>query len=86
VIPLPHVSNLYIVETGNSESANHIGLVNGKNVNAPQLGDTGACIYYTTFTSKHDPSENAWFESNGATKFKATDIATAELILESYTY
>lgn len=90
VIALPHVSNLYIVETeyGNTGDITHIGIVDSINNQSPQAGDVGSCIYYTTFKSRHDTSTNAWFEINGnsITYLKAVDIPTVELILESYTY
>ncbi len=90
VIAEPHVSNLYIVETkyGNTGNIIHIGLVNGVDGNAPQTGDIGYCLYYTTFKSQHDPSMSAWFEinGNGSAYLKADDIPTVELILKSYTY
>ena len=90
VIDEPHVSNLYIVESayGNNSDINHIGLVNGSSGKAPQTGDTGNCLYYTTFKSEQDKSRNAWFEINGnnSAYLKSLDIPTVELILESYTY
>jgi hypothetical protein len=90
VIAEPHVSNLYIVETkyGNTGSVIHIGLVNGVDDHAPQTGDIGYCIHFTTFKSRHDPSIDAWFEINGNsnTYLKPVDIPAVELILKSYTY
>jgi hypothetical protein len=86
VIAEPHVSNLYVVESGTQSTTNHIGLVNGTNGKAPQTGDTSSCISATTFTSEHDPSVYAWLESNGVDNLKAADLSTAELVLESYTY
>jgi hypothetical protein len=86
VVAAPHVANLYVVESGTQSAINHIGLENGSNGQAPKTGDTGSCISATTFTSKRDPSVNVWLESNGVNNFKSTDLSTAELILESYTY
>ena len=90
VIPVPNVSNLYIVETkyGSAGDIIHIGLVNSVDNKAPQIGDIGYCLFYTTFKSLHDSSMNAWFEINGNsnTYLKATDIPTVELILKSYAY
>ena len=86
VIAEPHVANLYVIESGTDGTTTHIGLVNGLNGQAPKLGDTGSCNLSTTFVSKHDPSIDAWLESNGPSSLKASDLSTAELILESYTY
>jgi hypothetical protein len=86
VIPDSHVANLYIIESGPQGSTTHIGLVDGPNGQAPQVGDTGSCILETTFTSKHDPSVNAWLESNGTGSLQAADLSTAELILQSFNY
>ncbi len=81
-----HVSSLYVVESGTQGKTNHIGLVDGTNGQPPTTGDTGSCVSQTTFASKHDASVYAWLESNGTNNLKPTDLNTAELILESYTY
>jgi hypothetical protein len=86
VIAVPAVANLYIVESGTKSTINHIGLVNGTDGQAPATGDTGSCISETTFISKHDPSMYAWLESNGTSNFNQSDLSTAELIMESYSY
>ena len=86
VIPAPKVTGLYIVESGTESVVNHIGLVDATNGQAPATGDTGSCISATTFTSKHDPSMDAWFESNGTSNFNVSDLSAAELIMESYSY
>jgi hypothetical protein len=86
VIAEPKVPNLYIVESGSQSAIDHIGLMNGVNGQAPKTGDTGSCVSETTFTTKHDASTDAWFESNGPSSLQETDLSTAELILESYTY
>lgn len=88
VMAQPNVSNLYIIESGTKDGAtNHISLANGSaSGQAPKVGDTGSCVPYTTFTSHHDASTYAWFESNGISNFKLSDLSTAELILKSYTY
>ena len=86
VIAAPKVTGLYIVESGTENATNHIGLVDSSNGQVPKTGDTGSCNSATTFTSKHDPSVYAWLESNGTSSFKLSDLSTAELILESYSY
>lgn len=86
VIAEPNAANVYIVESGDRNNTLHIGLVNGTNGQAPKLGDIGDCIYYTTFKSKQNPSNDTWFESNGTADFDTSDLATAELMLKSYTY
>ena len=83
VIANPNVSGLYIVEIGDQNNTNHIGLVDGP---TPQTGDTGKCIYYTTFKSHHDPSIDSWLEADTTDAFKTSDLPAAELILKSYTY
>jgi hypothetical protein len=82
----PNVANLYIVESGTEGAVNHIGLVDALNGQEPKTGDTGSCVSATTFTSKHDASVNAWFESNGTSSFNQSDLDTAVLIMKSYTY
>jgi hypothetical protein len=88
VIIEPSVTNLYVVETAGGANTDHstihIGLINGTSGQAPQTGDTGSCLYYTTFKSKHDPTMHTWFESNGS--LNPADISAAELILKSYVY
>jgi len=43
-----------------------------------QTGDTGACLYYTTFTNTYNPSMPAWFQTNVTSK--TVDFPTVELM------
>lgn len=81
-----NVSNLYIVETGGNGATNHVGLQDTSNGKVPTVGDTGDCLYYTVFKAKHDPTVGAWFETTSPSTFQTSDLATAELMLQSYKY
>lgn len=99
VIPNPHVANLYVVETsiGAQSSIQQIALVNttdkavvygNGNLSKgpkPVVGYTGDCVLQGLFQDKNlEPNIDK--SSFSSFPIKPSDLPTAELILESYTY
>ena len=84
VTPVQSVANVYAagISIGQAGAISIMGLVNGDNNQAPQIGSTNDCIYIHIFKSK-DGTRQMWLT---ASSIPPADLATVELILGSYHY
>lgn len=83
-VAVPTADNVYAVKLAKGDVAeiHSMGLVNGTNGQAPQLGDTGDCIYFELFKSK-DGVHQMWLSTG---TLMQQDVNTVELILTSLHY